>query len=59
MEVDLVVHLAEDLVVEEEINGTYFNADGIGYESVFGTTVNNMVIGELNLLAPNIKHLLA
>lgn len=31
-----------------KINGTYFNADGIGYESVFGTTVNNMVIGELN-----------
>lgn len=31
-----------------KINGTYFNADGVGYESVFGTTVNNMIIGELN-----------
>ncbi|MDX3960519.1 ATP-binding protein [Aliarcobacter skirrowii] len=31
-----------------KINGTYFNADGVGYENVFETTVNSMVIGELN-----------
>lgn len=31
-----------------KINGIYFNADGAGYESVFRTTVDNIVIDVLN-----------